>query len=160
MKHFIIDEFTRSETARQFGINNQPTLEHLNNIVEFVETLLDPLREAWAIRCAHEQYGTPMLRVSSGYRSQALNAAVKGSATSSHCIGYAADIIPLNYHLKEFKAFCREYLSSRKFDQLISEAENDLNIPQWIHIGYKNRDGKQRKQMLSMKGGEYLQMTK
>lgn len=160
MKHFTMQEFTRSETAEQLGYANQPTPEHRANIEEFVNKLLDPLREGWAIRCAYEHYGTPALRISSGYRCVALNSAIRGAQSSAHCVGYAADIVPMNGRLREFKNFCREYLVGRKFDQLISESENGANIPRWIHIGYKNQEGKQRKQMLSMKDGIYLPITR
>lgn len=160
MKHFTMQEFTRSETAEKLGYANQPTPEHRANIEEFVRNLLDPLREGWAIRCAHEHYGTPALYISSGYRCIALNSALRGAKSSAHCVGYAADIIPMNGRLREFKNFCREWLIGRKFDQLISESENNANIPRWIHIGYKNQEGKQRKQMLSMKDGNYSHITR
>ncbi|MCH5332055.1 MAG: peptidase M15A [Alistipes sp.] len=161
MKHFTMQEFTRSDKAQELGYANEPTPEHRANIEEFVRNLLDPLREGWAIRCAHEHYGTPAIYVSSGYRCVALNSAIAGSSqTSAHCVGYAADIVPMNGHLREFKNFCREWLVGRKFDQLISESENNANIPKWIHIGYKNREGKQRKQMLSAKGKNYMPITR
>ena len=63
MKHFTIEEFTSSVTARAKGLDNTPTEEHRQHIEEMVTLLLDPLREAWAIRCAREQLGTPRLKV-------------------------------------------------------------------------------------------------
>ena len=51
MKHFNISECTRSETATAKGIDNTPGVEHLAHIVETVETLLDPLRDAWEDYC-------------------------------------------------------------------------------------------------------------
>lgn len=159
MKHFTMLEFTSSATARAKGLDNTPTAEHRTNIETMVSKLLDPLREAWAIRCAHEQWGTPALNVTSGYRGHALNKAVGGSATSAHCVGYAADLVPANGRLAEFKAFCREYLAGKAFDQMISEDENTAGIPRWIHIGYKNQQGGQRRQLLSMVGGKYQPMT-
>lgn len=149
MKHFTIEEFTSSVTARAKGLDNTPTEEHRQHIEEMVTLLLDPLREAWAIRCAREQLGTPRLKVSSGYRSFQLNQAVGGSATSAHCVGYAADLMPMNGRLAEFKKFCREWLAGRDFDQLISEDEDANRVPVWVHIGYRNTSGQQRRQMLS-----------
>lgn len=160
MKHFTMAEFTRSETARSHGIANEPSAQHRRNIAEFVETLLDPLREAWAVKCAVEHIGTPMLRVSSGYRSDALNRLVGGSATSAHSVGFAADLVPMNGRLLDFKRFCREWLAGRAYDQLISENENADGVPEWVHLGYKNRSGQQRGQRLSMRGGKYIQMTR
>lgn len=38
--------------------------------------------------------GVP-LRVTSGYRTRAHNAAIGGAATSQHCLGLAADVVPV-----------------------------------------------------------------
>ena len=159
MKHFTIEELTRSETARNLGIQNTPSAEHEAHLVEIVEKLIDPLRDKWAVYCANEQIGTPQLRVSSGYRSPALNAAVGGSNTSAHSIGYALDLVPMNWQLRRFKEFCREFLRARGFDQMISEDEDAYGVPKWIHIGYKNAAGQQRRQFLSMVNGKYIPQT-
>ncbi len=159
MKHFTMIELTRSTSARKLGIDNSPSGEHRGNLEMLVAMLLDPLREAWAVRCANEKWGTPALNVTSGYRGFRLNGAAGGSKTSAHCVGFAADIVPANGRLAEFKAFCREYLTGKAFDQMISEDENAAGIPRWIHIGYKNQQGGQRRQLLSMVGGKYQPMT-
>lgn len=159
MKHFTLSELTRSDTARRLGIENIPTAEHLHNLEEMVAVLIDPLREAWAVRCASEKWGTPAIIVTSGYRGPELNKAVGGSSTSAHCAGFALDLVPSNGRLAEFKVFCRDFLKGRKFDQMISEDENASGVPAWIHIGYKNRQGGQRRQLLSMVNGKYKPMT-
>lgn len=159
MKHFTLAEFTRSATARRLGLDNTPTTEHRVHIEETVTQLLDPLREAWAVRCARERWGTPALTVSSGYRGFRLNEAVGGSSSSAHSVGYAVDLVPCNGRLGEFKRFCREWLSGRRFDQMISEEEDAAGTPRWIHLGYRNRQGGQRRQLLSMRGGRYTDQT-
>lgn len=153
-------ELTASATARSKGLDNTPTAEHRRNIEMTVAQLLDPLREAWAVKCANNPgWGTPALLVTSGYRGFALNKAVGGSATSAHCVGYAFDLVPRNGRLADFKRFCRAWLKGRAFDQMISEEENDAGMPRWVHLGYKNRQGGQRRQLLSMRGGKYYPMT-
>lgn len=159
MKHFSLSELTRSETARAQGLDNTPSAEHAANLEILVSQLLDPLREAWAVRCAHEQWGTPALTVTSGYRGFRLNKAVGGSTTSAHCVGFAVDLVPANGRLSEFKMFCRDWLKGKPFDQMISEDENAAGVPRWIHIGYKNQQGGQRRQLLSMVGGKYQPIT-
>lgn len=159
MKHFTLAELTRSDTARRMDLTNTPTEEHRRNLEEMVDRLIDPLRQEWAIRCANEQWGTPALNVTSGYRGFRLNDAVGGSATSAHCCGFALDLVPANGRRAEFKEFCRAYLHGKPFDQLISEDENPAGVPRWMHIGYKNRQGGQRRQLLSMVGGKYKPMT-
>ncbi len=159
MKHFTISEFTASATARRLGLDNTPTPEHRANLEMLVAQLLDPLRDDWTQFCDWQQLGTPAITVSSGYRGFRLNTAVGGSKTSAHCVGYAADLVPANGRLAEFKAFCRDWLKGRPFDQMISEDENNRGVPRWIHIGYKNQQGGQRRQLLSMVGGKYKPMT-
>lgn len=162
MKHFTMAELTRSATAQAQGLDNTPSAAHRANIEMSVAQLLDPLREAWAVKCANEQWGTPAIRVSSGYRGPALNKAVGGSATSAHCVGFAFDLVPANGRLDDFKKFCRDWLTGRprrQFDQMISEDENAAGVPRWVHIGYKNRQGGQRRQLLTMRGGKYIPMT-
>ncbi len=142
MKYFTIEELCRSNTAKAKGIDNTPNKEHKEHLVELIENILDPLREAW---------GSAII-VSSGYRSPALNKAVGGSSTSAHCRGYAADISPANGKMTEFKAFVKKWLKDKNFDQYINEFKGKS---QWVHVGYKNLNGNQRKQYLVFKGGKY-----
>lgn len=160
MKYFTLQECTRSDTAAKKGIDNTPSQVHKDHIVESVDILLDPLREAWGEHCMKNNLGTAGIFVSSGYRGPALNAAVGGSKTSAHCYGYAFDLVPSNKKMTEFKHFCCDFLCGRLFDQLISEAEDRNGVPQWMHVGYKSPRGEQRKQFLSMKNNRYCPMTK
>lgn len=170
MKHFTMDECTHSNTASAKSIDNTPDAEHKAHIIESIETLIDPLRDAWEQHCIEKELGTPDIRISSGYRGPALNKAVGGSATSAHCHGYAFDLVPVygkmdapamkNHKMMEFKRFCRWFLSTgHPFDQLISEGEDKQGVPAWMHVGYKHPNGQQRRQFLSMIDGSYSLMT-
>lgn len=159
MKYFTMEEFIRSNEAKKRNIDNTPTEYQKNNVIEMVENLLDPLREAWAIECKKYKLGTPAIRVSSGIRSKALNEAVGGSKTSAHYHGWAADLVPCNGNLKQFKKFCINWLFDKDFDQIISEDEDKNHVPSWIHIGYKNGSGKQRQQYLYMINNKYYTLT-
>lgn len=154
-----MEEFIRSNEAKKRGIDNTPSEYQKNNVIEMVENLLDPLREAWAVECKKYKLGTPAIRVNSGIRSKALNEAVGGSKTSAHYHGLAADLVPCNGNLKQFKKFCINWLFDKDFDQFISENEDTNHVPKWIHIGYKNGNGKQREQYLYMVGGKYYTLT-
>src|SRR5699024_2194721 len=103
MKYFTEEECTRSDTAKAKGIDNTPSAEHKAHIKESIEMLIDPLREAWEVYCKQNNLGKVGIRISSGYRGPALNAAVKGSSTSAHCHGYAFDLVPTNGKMMEFK---------------------------------------------------------
>lgn len=159
MKYFTLKECIYSATAEAKGIDNTPSAEHKAHIVESIETLVVPLREAWGNHCRENKLGIVGINISSGYRSPALNAAVHGVKTSAHCYGYAFDLVPANGQMIEFKHFCRNFLSNHLFDQLISEKENKNGVPSWMHVGYKHPDGGQRGEFLSMIGGKYCDMT-
>lgn len=161
MRYFDISEFIESEVAESKGIDNTPEQWQIDNCVEMVNSLIDPLRETWAEECKAQGYGTPALKVSSGIRSEELNKAVGGSTTSAHYVGYAVDLVPYNGKLKKFKKFCYKWLKDgREFDQMISESESADGTPSWIHIGYKRRDGSRRKNFLSNVGNKYMPIRK
>lgn len=159
MKYFTLEECTRSQTAKDKGIDNTPSPDIEAHIVESIETLIDPLREAWGDYCNRNGLGKAGIYISSGYRGPELNKAVGGSSTSAHCHGYAFDLVPTNGKMRDFKRFCREWLADKAFDQLISEGEDDSGMPRWMHVGYKHPKGYQRREFLSMIAGRYYPMT-
>ncbi len=80
-EHFTLEELTRSATADRYNIDNTPTEDIEKNLVE-VALLLEKIRQ---------RYNKPII-VTSGYRCKKLNEIVKGSKTSQHVKGQAADI--------------------------------------------------------------------
>jgi hypothetical protein len=136
-KHLSLVEVTRSETAKRRGINNQPTAEHLENFKLLAEKVFEPIREHFKVP----------IHISSGYRSKALNTAIKGSLSSQHCSGEAIDIdmdgSANGVTNKMVFDFIKDNLN---FDQMIWEFGTDKN-PDWVHVSYEST-GKQRKQIL------------
>ena len=132
MKYFTIAELCKSGTADQLGIDNRCKKEHVANMTALVDNVLDPLREA---------YGKP-ITVNSGFRCPALNKAVKGSATSDHMTGRAADITG-GSPAENKKLFCLIQELGLPFDQLIDEKHFS-----WVHVSY--REGANRKQVLAL----------
>lgn len=139
MKYFTFEEFEYSETAKLRSINNDIPEHYKDNIEEFVNVILDPLREAW---------GSPII-ITSGFRSESLNRALNGSKTSVHRYGLAADIKPSVGGMKKFQEFVTEFLKDKDFDQLIYEKPRN-GVASWLHIGYKNNAGQQRKQTFTL----------
>ena len=121
MKYFTIEELTRSDIASTKKIDNTPNKEITKHLTELVEKLLDPLRSDWAEYCDVNQLENPEISVTSGYRCNELNKAIKGSSTSAHLTGYAADIIPSNDQMEEFQDWITEAIEKYDFDQLIFE---------------------------------------
>ena len=147
-KYFTLDELTYSATAVKKGIDNTPTEDAKNNLIELME-VLDGIREGWTEKCKENNWGSASIVVNSGYRCNALNKAVGGSQTSAHVLGTAADIEPKNGRNKEFYDYCKEYLRDKPFDQLINEKPR-CDIPSWIHFGLKNSKGQQRGQIFTL----------
>jgi len=134
-EHLELSEVIRSESAKRRGISNMPTEEHMKNLKLIAENVFEPIRA---------NFRQP-IRISSGYRSQSLNAAIGGATRSQHSTGEALDIDMDGTALsnKEIFNFIKEKLS---FDQLIWEFGNDHN-PDWVHVSY-SANGSQRKQVL------------
>ena len=137
MKYFTIEELCQSETAEELKINNTPSDLIIERLKILIDTLLDPLREAW---------GSPII-INSGYRCPVLNKAVGGSKTSSHMSGWAVDMKPKNGKMDEFKSFVVKFLQTRFWDQCILEKSGNV---EWVHLSLYNSSNKQRKMVFSI----------
>ena len=143
-KNLALAEVTRSETAKRKGISNMPTPEHIENFKKLAENVFQPIREHFAVP----------IRISSGYRSAALNKAIGGAGktvngvyipSSQHCTGEAVDIDMDGTTITNAQIF--DFIKDNlNFDQLIWEFGTDTN-PDWVHVSYEST-GKQRKQIL------------
>ena len=138
-KYFTFNELTRSDTANRLKIDNEPKEEATKDNIKELMHFLDGVREGWTTECKDKGYGDPAIMVNSGYRSEALNKAVKGSKTSEHMLGTAADIEPKNGRNKEFFEWMKTYVADKQFSQLINEYPDKENNPSWIHISIRGR---------------------
>lgn len=138
-ENFTLGEMIASDTAKKLKIDNSPTLLAIMHLEELCKNLLQPIRNA---------YGKP-IKVTSGYRCYRLNRAVGGSSTSVHPIGWAADLKPVSGSYADFEKFVVNFLkeSGIPFDQCIRETSGKTK---WLHIGYKNGAGKQRKMIFDI----------
>lgn len=134
-KNLSLAEMISSESAKRNGIKNEPTAEHLENMKKLAVNVFQPIRD---------HFNVP-IHISSGYRSLALNKAIKGSLSSQHCSGEAMDIDMDGTDITNDKIF--NYIKDNLvFDQLIWEFGTGNN-PDWVHVSYESK-GKQRKQVL------------
>ena len=138
-KYFTFNELTRSDTANRLKIDNEPKEEATKDNIKELMLFLDGVREGWTEECKDKGYGDPAIMVNSGYRSEALNKAVKGSKTSEHMLGTAADIEPKNGRNKEFFEGMKTYVADKQFSQLINEYPDKNGKPSWIHISIRGR---------------------
>ena len=140
-KNFTLAELTASNTSKRLGISNIPDKEGIHKLRLLATELLQPLRNA-----------VGPLRISSGYRSESLNAAIGGSNKSQHTKCEAVDLQFVKRgsmdNMRIFNAIIRLGL---EFDQCILEfggatANSDSDNPDWIHISWKVTEN--RKQIL------------
>ena len=132
-KYFTLEEMT---VTSHKNIINTPSPEVTLHLKYLADTLLDVIRE---------YYGFPIF-VNSGYRSLELNRRIKGSLTSDHPKGYAADITAGSKEKNKVLWQCIMKLHSVsliEFDQLIDEKDYT-----WIHIS--KRPDNNRNQILHL----------
>ncbi len=144
--HISYHEATRSDTARRLGLDNTPNQEQLANMKVLAERVFEPLRN---------HFNRP-IPISSFFRTEAVNRAVKGSSTSDHMTGRSMDIdvdglngitnAQVFYYIKD----------NLEFDQLIWEKGDNAN-PSWVHVSY--REGNNRNQVLRYDGNTYSAFT-
>jgi hypothetical protein len=136
-EYLYLQDAIKSQTATRLGIDNKPTPEHLENIIKTAKVFDEVYKKYY------------FATVSSFYRSEKLNKAIKGSLTSQHCKGQAIDIDSPN---NEFNRLIFEFIKDNlDFDQLIYEFGTDLN-PDWVHVSISDNPRKQILRAKRVKG--------
>ena len=134
-ENFTMAEFIKSDTAKREGIDNTPEGEHLENAKALFENVVQKVRD---------HFGPTVLN--SGYRCPELNQAVRGSKTSQHCKGEAADIEVRGVANGDLAQWIVDNLD---FDQVILEFYTPGQPSSgWVHVSYK-ADGTNRKSILT-----------
>jgi len=131
-EHLSLAEVIRSTTAIVEKINNKPTAVDFANLINLAEHVYEPI---W-------KYMEGMVVITSGYRSKALNDAVKGSKTSFHCKGMGLDLMtthPTKTN-KDLFEFIRDNLD---FTELGWE-KYYKGQPVWVHVGYDIKRSKEK----------------
>ncbi len=134
--HFTLWELTRSGTAIRLRIENRPSPVHIRRLRALCTAVLEPLRA---------RFGA--IRVTSGYRCEALNRAVGGVETSQHLLGEAADIhVASRGEALRMMRFIADRLP---FDQLILERSYRSGAG-WIHVSYRSDGLPNRHQVIGL----------
>ena len=125
----LSNNFTLAElTKTSYPVENIPTVEHIENLRKLCVNVLQPIRDS---------FRRPV-KVNSGYRSAALNKLTKGSQTSDHLTGLAADIEISGVSNRQLAEWIRDNL---EFKELILEhhTEDDPSSG-WVHVSYDEQD--------------------
>lgn len=132
----LTPNFTLSElTVTNTGIRNEPDRYETERLRALAQHVLQPLRDA---------LGAPVI-VNSGFRSERVNRAVGGSATSQHRRGEAADVWTRGMDSTQLAR--RVIDLELPFDQLIWYPGTAR-----IHVSYGPRN---RRQVLRYAAGSY-----
>ena len=172
--HFTLEELIYSDTAKRFGVKNEPTPTHLKTLKHTCEYFLEKLRylcNQTYIKWNGKKVIKVYIKITSGYRSKALNAALKKAGykpatTSMHQTGEACDFdvycmtedkiryrIPYTQVYEDIKRWVKE--GKLSVDQLICERDGNSC---WIHASYKAAGATvNRKQFLKFDGKTYVE---
>ncbi|UOG39692.1 D-Ala-D-Ala carboxypeptidase family metallohydrolase [Leptospira noguchii] len=133
-KNFTLSELTVTQT----GLPNVPDERQIVNLKRLSEEILEPLREA---------IGKP-IEINSGFRSPAVNRKIKGSVTSQHMNGEAADICVQGLTTKNI---VEEIIKlNLPFHQLINEGTSSGVT--WVHVSVAPQGIKPKREILNAFG--------
>lgn len=121
--NFKLNELIYSSTAEINNINNYPSQSEIYRLEQLCKTILQPIRDKFG----------KAIYVTSGYRNPILNRKVKGSPSSQHIKGEAADITSIDNRM--LWDMIIEMINNKEITvgQLIWEC-GDEESPDWIHI--------------------------
>lgn len=128
--HFSKAEMNHSGVALKLGIDNTPTEAEEENLQALCKMVLEPLRLRFG-----------RIIIVSGYRSPALNKAIRGKQNSQHLLGEAADIhVASEAEGRRYFDYIRLHLP---FDQLLFEHAM-RNGCCWLHVSYRRAPQRNR----------------
>ena len=136
--HFCLDEFLHSDYAIRHGLTLEPNAMQIENLKRLCEKVLEPVR----------LFFQKPIRITSGFRSFALNQAIGGSTSSQHCHGEAADFVVEGV---DNLTTCKHIYATLPFDQLIWEYPERRG---WVHVSLKNTLN--RRDVLTFTQGKYV----
>lgn len=145
-EHFSFYEMTNS-TSFPFLVddNRAQAMYYIYNLKKNVENL-EVIRSI---------LGVP-LKVTSGFRGEYLNKAVKGSKTSKHKLGICADIVPIGMGVDEaFNTLVKNKEKCVGMAKLIIE---NIKGKGWLHIQAK-LDESEPTQIFSTTDGKYFTLV-
>ena len=122
-RNFTLQELIKSDTAIRLDINNNPNSGQIEKLKLLCENILQPVRDHFG-----------RVKVTSGFRSEALCVKIGSSSNSQHAKAEAADFECMGTDNAELADWIYDNL---EFDQLILEFY-DPSEPNsgWIHCSY------------------------
>ena len=138
--HFSLRELTRSSAASRIRDANMPEAGDLNALKQLCDVILEPLRDA---------VQRPV-RITSGFRSGAVNRAIGGAKGSQHMLGEAVDLKVRGFDATQLLEIIVEM--GLPFDQVISY---DPERGGHVHVSYTTRRANRGQKLHAIAGGGY-----
>ncbi|MFT5680565.1 MAG: zinc D-Ala-D-Ala carboxypeptidase [Myxococcota bacterium] len=140
-RYFTWAEFSKSGTASRLGLDNTPTPSAQTNLKLLCKHVLDPLRHHLG----------RAVRITSGFRSKAVNLKLKGaSSTSQHMEGRAVDFKVEGISAEQLATIIVRL--NLPFDQVIWY---DLARGGHVHLSYTAARNNRRQMRHAPEGGGY-----
>ena len=144
-KHFSFNELTNTSNVELLEANRESAKAFMKQL-KYVAGTLEEIRAV---------LGVP-LRVTSGFRNNALNKAVGGSPTSGHTKGLCADIVPIGMTVTDgFEIILARKDECPSLKKCIIEK---VRGSEWLHIETKTEANQPQKFFTTSNGKTYTEI--
>ena len=144
--HFSFEELTNSESYPDLVPQNMADARRFEKQMRYTACTLEEIRKV---------LGVPM-KVTSGFRNNALNKAVGGSATSGHTKGLCADFIPVGMDVND--AFELIQFNKDKCPSLKKCIYESVRGSKWLHIETKTEANQPQQFFVTQNGRTYTEI--
>lgn len=145
--NFTFKELTNSEEHPELVEANRESAKGFIKQLRYTAGTLEEIRDVVKVR----------LKVSSGFRNNALNKAVGGSSTSGHTRGLCADIKPLDGMSVE-EAFKLIQANRDKCPSLKKCIYENIGSRKWLHIETKTEASQPQQFFTTSNGKTYTEI--
>ena len=144
-EHFTFDELTNTSNVELLEANRESAKAFMKQL-KYVAGTLEEIRAV---------LGVP-LRVTSGFRNNALNKAVGGSATSGHTKGLCADFQPIGLEISH--AFDMIQANKSKCPSLKKCIYESIGGAKWLHVETKTEANQPQQFFTTSNGKTYTEI--
>lgn len=127
-KYFTIEQLRRTDHQMKQNIPNEREIEFLTQLAN---SILDPIVD---------KLGRDYVRLNCAFRNKLTNDAIKGSPTSQHLYGQAADLTIVASTNRQFLEKCEAIYADAALQPLFGQiiVESNGNNSAWLHVAMIN----------------------
>ena len=144
--HFSFEELTNSESHPDLVPQNMADARRFEKQMRYTACTLEEIRKV---------LGVPM-KVTSGFRNNALNKAVGGSATSGQTKGLCADFQPIGMEISN--AFDMIQANKSKCPSLKKCIYESIGGAKWLHVETKTESNQPQQFFVTTNGKTYTEI--